>query len=49
MRPNLGRVGRDLGQLGQCPNSHRLLLLKASLTKGIRIICFLIMVLRLSK
>ena len=31
MRPNLGRVGRDHGQLGQCPNSRRLLVLKASL------------------
>ena len=31
MRPNLGRVGRDPGQLGQCSNSHRLLLMKASL------------------
>ena len=32
MRPNLGRVGRNPGQLGQCPNSHNLLVLKASLT-----------------
>ena len=31
MRPNLGGEGRDPGQLGQCPDSHRLLVLKASL------------------
>ena len=32
--PNLGRVGvRDPGWLGQCPNIHCLLFLKASLRK----------------
>ena len=31
MCPNLGRVGRDPGQLGQCPIFHRLLVLKDSL------------------
>ena len=32
MRPNLGREGRDPPELGKCPNFHRIVFLKASLS-----------------
>ena len=40
MRPNLGSEGRDPGQLGQCPNFHHLLVLKASLSFLLRSLFF---------